>query len=244
MKLSILTTIVLLSVAIHSFGQNINHLGFFPTVDHSGTLSNKWSYGIYYFSAFNAVNDKIEGKADSPGYFIFYAEQSLSYQVSKNLSFTGSYVFERLNPTKSNYRNENRIYFQTTYKPKVNQTELKFRARYDARFIQDRETGERPYTSRVRALVGLSRPIGSNGKYYFSAYNEWFFNTFEDAAVVYGENWAYAGVGLKTNKLGAFEVGPLYIAWVTNKERDLQNFYYLQLTWITHLDLRKNKQPQ
>lgn len=227
-----------------ALGQNVNHLGFFPTIDHSGALSDKWSYGVYYFNAFNVVNGKVEGKADSPGYFIFYAEQSLSYRLSQNISVTGSYVYERLNPTKTNFRNENRIYFQTIYKPKINRIELKFRGRYDARFIKDRETGERPYTSRVRALIGFSSPIGKSNKYYFSAYNEWFFNTFKEASVVYGEIWAYAGIGIKTNKLGSFEAGPLYIAWVTNEERDLQNFYYLQLTWITHLDFRKNKQPQ
>jgi hypothetical protein len=237
----ILISFALLLVITELSGQNVNHFGFFPTVDHSGRISDKWSYGLYYFNAFNAVNDKFERKTDRPGYFVFYAEQSLSYQISKNVSLTGSYVYERQNPTKRNYRNENRLYFQGTYKPKIGATELKFRARYDARFIQDRETRNRPYTSRVRALIGVSNPIGKSSRYYVTAYNEMFFNTYKGASVIYGENWAYAGVGMKTTKLGTFEAGPLYIAWVTNEKRDLLNFYYLQLSWITNLDFRKNK---
>lgn len=241
LKHSIASAFAVLSLTGSLCGQNINHLGFFPTIDHSGTLSDKWAYGLYYFSAFNVVNDKFEGESHHPGYFIFYGEQSISYQLSKNISFTGSYVYERLNPTKNDYRNENRLYFQTAYKPKINRTELKFRVRYDARFIQDREIGNRPFTSRIRTLLGVSTPIRKNSKCYFSAYNEWFFNTFTDATVTYGENWAYAGIGVRVNKM-AFEAGPLYIAWIG--ENNLQNYYYLQLTWITHFDFRKTKQPQ
>jgi hypothetical protein len=68
-----------------------------------------------------------------------------------------------------------------------------------------------------------------------------FFNTYENSFAVYAENWAYAGLGMKTKSAGSWEVGPLYIFWVNNSARDLLNFYYLQLTWITHLDFRKNK---
>lgn len=68
-----------------------------------------------------------------------------------------------------------------------------------------------------------------------------FFNLDESATAIYGENWAYAGIGYKTEKVGTWEVGPLYIFWVANKQNDLINFFYLQLSWITHHDFRKNK---
>jgi hypothetical protein len=60
-------------------GQNVNHYGLFPTIDHSGILSDKWSYSLYYFDAFNLVSDKVDNVADNPGYFLFYAEQAVSY---------------------------------------------------------------------------------------------------------------------------------------------------------------------
>ena len=41
--------------------QTIHHIGAFPTIDHIGTLSNKFDYGLYYFSGFNVVNSEING---------------------------------------------------------------------------------------------------------------------------------------------------------------------------------------
>lgn len=232
-----------LFMVMKSEAQNINHFGLFPTIDHSGRLSEKWSYSLYYFDAFNLVNDKVNGKPDNSGYFIFYAEQAISYQVTKSLSLTGSYVYERQHPVdKDNYRNENRFYFQATLKTPLKKVQLRNRLRFDARFIQDNVTGDRPFTSRIRYLLGVTVPLSQeSNRFYFNAYNEMFFNTYQNPVAVYAENWAYAGIGLKTKSAGSWEAGPLYIFWVNNSARDLQNFYYLQLTWITHLDFRKNK---
>jgi hypothetical protein len=222
-------------------GQNINHAGVFPTIDHNGQLSNRWSYGLYYFSAFNLVNQKVDGVADNPGYFVFYAEQGVSYQLNQKLSFTGSYVYERQHPVdEDKYRNENRFYVQSTYRPTVGNTLLRFRLRYDGRFIQDQVTHERPYTSRVRTLFGFSKRLWSDS-FYINGYNEFFFNTYRTAPIIYGENWAYVGVGVKTRHAGSWEAGPLYIAWINSSPNPTLNFYYLQLTWITHLDFRKQK---
>jgi hypothetical protein len=219
-------------------GQNVNHYGLFPTIDHSGILSDKWSYSLYYFDAFNLVSDKVDNVADNPGYFLFYAEQAVSYKLNKNLSLTGSYVYQRQEPLdKQNYVSENRFYLQATYKSPIGKGQLKNRLRYDGRFIEDKVTHTWPYTSRIRYQLGISYPL--NEKFYFSAYNEMFFNTFKNPTAVYAENWAYAGVGMHTKSVGSWEVGPLYIFWVTNESRDLLNYYYLQLTWITQLDFRK-----
>ncbi len=220
--------------------QNINHYGLFPTIDHSGALSNGWSYSLYYFDAFNLTSDKVDNTADNPGYFLFYAEQAISYKASKKLSLTASYVFQKQEPLdKQNSVSENRFYLQATYKSPIGKGELKNRLRYDGRFIEDKTTNTWPYTSRIRYQLGISYPLGDN--FYFSAYNEMFFNTFKNPVAVYAENWAYAGIGIRTKSTGSWEIGPLYIFWVSNKSRDLLNFYYLQLTWITHLDFRKQK---
>ena len=220
--------------------QNLNHYGLFPTIDHSGALSNKWSYSLYYFSAFNLVNDKVDNVADNPGYFLFYAEQAISYQLNKKLSLTGSYVYQRQEPLdKQNYVSENRFYLQATYKSPIGKGQLKNRLRYDGRFIEDKTTNTWPYTSRIRYLLGISYPLNEN--FYLSAYNEMFFNTYANPTAIYGENWAYAGIGIHTKSVGSWEVGPLYIFWVANKSRDLLNFNYLQVTWITHLDFRKQQ---
>lgn len=238
MKKAIVLAFVILYVNAKS--QSINHLGLFPTIDHSGQLSNRWSYGLYYFNAFNTASQKVNGVTDNSGYFLFYAEQSLSYQLNPKLSFTGSFVYQRQNPVdKGEYTNENRFYIQSTYRPTIGNSQLKFRLRYDGRFVQNPETHDRPYTSRVRTLLGFSRSLSD--RLYVNAYNEFFFNTDNNAPIVYGENWAYAAIGVKTKRMGSWEAGPLYMAWINNSPNATLNFYYLQITWISHLDFRKTK---
>jgi hypothetical protein len=233
---------VLLIYVTYVKAQTTNHFGIFPTIDHSGTLSDKWDYSLYYFGAVNVFNPDIGPIKRPSGFFIFYSEQALSYKANKNLSLTGSYVYQRTDPAENYFVNENRFYFQATYKTNRNRMSFKNRLRYDGRFIQDKLTGNYPFTSRVRYLFGLQTPLKKEkDNLYLTAYNEFFFNTCKNSAVIYGENWASAALGFKTAKAGNWEIGPLYIFWVINKQYDLTNLLYLQLTWSTHLNFKKNK---
>lgn len=241
MRPRLIPATILLLYALKVSGQSSNYYGVFPTIDHSGTISKKLDYSIYYFGAFNLINEEIKGVKEESNLFAFYAEQALSYKFNPNLSLTGSYVFERQRPFKDNYRNENRFYLQVTYRYDLGKTSIKHRLRYDGRFIEDMVTRKSPYTSRVRYLFGLASPLlRSTDKLYFSAYNEFFFNTYKSATAIYGENWAYAGIGYKTKHNGSFELGTLYIFWV-NSQTSLTNFYYLQLCWVTHVNFMKKK---
>lgn len=219
--------------------QSINVGGAFPTIDHSGTISNKLEYSLYYFAAFPLVNfTKPDVSMDS--YFhLFYSEQALSYNVNKRFSLTGSYVYQRENVVYDNYVNENRFYVQSKYKHSINQLNLTHRLRFDGRFVHNRFTNETPFTHRLRYLFGMDAPI--NEKFYFTCYEEAFFNTFENAAAVYGENWAYAALGQKLNERNKIEAGILYVTWNIGKQSWF-NQYYFQLTWINHLNYRKNKE--
>lgn len=242
MKQILTLSIFTLLLTLTTSAQPSQHFGVFPTIDHSGTLTNKLDYSFYYFGAFNLTNSKINGVKQDANFFAFYAEQALTYKVNPNLSFTGSYVYERQYPLDSTYRNENRFYLQTAYKYDVNRTTIKHRLRFDGRYIENRFSGKSPFTSRLRYQIGLKTPLKKESdKIYFSMYNEFFFNLDKSATAIYGENWAYAGVGLKLNKSNSIEAGPLYIFWVNSKQNDLTQFYYLQLAWVSHLDFRKNK---
>jgi hypothetical protein len=138
----------------------------------------------------------------------------------------------------SNYVNENRFYLQAKLKNKFAKFTLSHRLRFDGRFIQNRVTNTYPFAHRVRYQLGLETPI--NGKLYFTAYEEVFFNTFKGASPVYGENWFYAALGRKINERNKIEAGLLYVTWnIGNK--NWFNQYYLQFTWINHLDFRKKK---
>jgi hypothetical protein len=110
--------------------------------------------------------------------------------------------------------------------------------RFDNRFIQDHVTGKTPYTNRIRYLIGINIPI--KDKLYFAAYEEAFFNTYKGATAIYAENWAYAAIGIKLNEKNKIEVGPLYITWNAGVNTWF-NQYYLQVTWVSHINLTKTK---
>jgi Protein of unknown function (DUF2490) len=239
-KFFICCTTVLFIQAINA--QNSQSFGLFPTIDHSGTISDKFDYSLYYFGAFNLSNSEINGVKEDANFTAFYAEQALTYNVNSKISFTGSYVYERQRPLNDNYRNENRFYLQSTFKHNLGKFKVKHRLRYDGRFIENKLTNKSPFTSRARYLIGATIPLNKeNDKFYLSLYNEFFFNLNKNAEVVYDENWANASLGYKLNSNNSFEVGLLNISGITNKERDISNFDYLQLTWINHLDFRKKK---
>ena len=239
MKRYIIVYLLLLGLVARA--QRTQHYGLFPTIDHSGTLTNRLGYSLYYFGGVNLLNKRDDGAKEPSEFFVFYSEQALTYKLGKGFSVAGSYVYERQHPTGDNYRNEHRFYVQGTYTYNLGKTSLKHRLRFDGRFIGDKISGKYPYTHRVRYLLGLSTPVSKeHDRLYFSAYNEFFFNTYASSPVIYAEDWAYAGIGYRTRKAGNFEIGPLYMFWVNSGGRkDLTNFYYMQLTWATHIDFRR-----
>jgi len=227
-----------LFVSSDLISQNINVLGVFPTIDHSGTLNTKLDYSLYYFAAFPLVNLESPDISKDAYFHLLYLEQALSYNVNGKLSVTGSYVYQRENVVSDNSVNENRLYLQSKYKHSIKKINLAYRLRYDFRRIQDQATSDVVYRQRLRLLVGFDTPI--NDKLYVTAYEEAFLNTYSNPTTVYGENWAYAGLGKKLNQKNKIEIGLLYVTWNISKGSWF-NQYYLQCTWINHLNFTKNK---
>ncbi len=220
-----------------NFAQSLNSVGVFPTIDHSGTLSRKFEYSLYYFGAFPLTYIEKVKSSNKANFLLAYAEQAVTYNINKRLSFTGSYVFQRANVLKNNYSNENRIYVQATYKHALKNINIKHRLRFDNRFIHDNITGKNPYTHRLRYLIGADFSL--KNKNYITTYEELFFNT-NQAQILspFAENWAYAAFGKQLNKKNKIELGLLYITWRTGAV-NWYNQYYLQLTWINHLNFNK-----
>lgn len=221
--------------------QSLHYAGLFPTIDHSGVLHSKLSYGLYYFGAFPLLNLRKPDLSDDSNFLMFYSEQSLTYNLTEKFSLTGSYVYQRTNAVYNNYVNENRFYAQATYKQQFRALKLKHRLRFDGRFVQNRITNKSPFTHRVRYLLGMEFPLKKeNDKLYLSAYEELFFGTSGSSAPVYEENWAYVALGKKINKNNNLEIGLLYLSWKLI-QRTWFNQYYLQLTWINTLEFRKGE---
>lgn len=220
--------------------QNMDVGGVFPTLDHSGVITDKLNYSLYYFGAFPLFNFSTTKLDDTPYMLLFYSEQALSYNINNKLSLTASYVYQREKTGIDSYVNENRAYFQLTYKYAVNQLKFKHRLRFDNRFISDPHNHTNTYKNRLRYLFGIELPISSDSNnWYFTAYEEAFFNTFKDANKIYGENWAYAAIGKQLSTNHKIEAGPLYITWNVGNNNWF-NQYYFQLTWISTFDFRKN----
>lgn len=227
-----------ISFRFSALAQNIHTGGIFPTIDHSGSITNKLDYSLYYFGAFPLVKLS-DSQLDEPPYMLlFYGEQALHYNINDKLSFTASYVYQREKTGVESHVNENRIHFQLTYKYAVNQVKIKHRLRFDNRFIADPNTETDTYKNRFRYLLGVKMPISSGiNNWYFTAYEEAFFNTYKNANKVFGENWAYVAIGKRLNNNHKLEVGPLYITWFTGSNNWLHQ-YYLQFTWISNVDFR------
>ncbi|MDP2176210.1 MAG: DUF2490 domain-containing protein [Bacteroidota bacterium] len=222
--------------------QSKSIVGIFPTIDHSGKLSKRIDYNFYYFSAFPLLNFKEPNLKQDAEILLFYAEQGLTYHLNKKISFSAAYVFQKEAINILMMTNEHRLHVQSTFKHALKQLNFKHRIRFDNRFVVNWQTGEKPFTHRLRYLIGIETPIKKSiDKLYFTAYQEAFFNTFKSANKVYAENWAYAALGVKLNKSNKLEAGPLYITWDTGNKNWFHQ-YYLQLSWVSQLDFTRAKQ--
>jgi hypothetical protein len=221
--------LALFGVSLVGSAQNLNAFGLFPTADHSGDLSERFGYNIYLFDAIT-LGDDANG-ALTTGSFYLYGEVGISFKLTTRWSVTASYVHERQNPFREDYRVENRAFQQLTYKHPFPRSEWKHRLRFDERFIRYRTTGNADFSGRLRYLMGVKWP--TDARAYFMGYVEPFFNT--SNAFTYEENWSAAQLGYKLNDRHGIEAGLLLVNW--KMPYGWLNQWYLQATWVSHLDL-------
>lgn len=232
----LILSVLFVNSTLFCFSQNRNIIGVFPTIDHSASLSQKLDYGVYIFGAFPLFELNSLNHSNDLYFHLFYSEIALTFNKSKQLSFTGSYLYQRENVLKSSSINENRFYLQSKYKHSIGRLNLAHRLRFDGRFIQNKSTGKFPFSHRIRYLIGLDYDL--NSKSYLTSYEELFFNTLKNANPIYNENWFYAAYGRKLNERNKIETGLLFVTWnIGNK--NWYNQYYFQLTWINRLNFIK-----
>lgn len=218
-----------------SFAQNVSIGGIFPTIDHSGELSKRWSYNSYLFAAIKPYRSN-EGNA-RPLYL--YGEFGLSYLLADNLWLTGSYVYERQQPFETNARNEHRLFQQITFKLPLNRFNIKQRLRFDERFIENISTDQFEFSHRLRYLLGATYDLSD--EFYLMSYTEFFFNTTSGANFQFNENWSAFQLGYKFNKNNSIEFGYLFVGWIYNNQNNWFNQHYLQTTWVNKLNFNKHK---
>ena len=71
LKKDVLKIIVFLfSISIHA--QSSTNFGVFPTIDHSGKISQKFDYSLYYFGAFNLTSSESNANVNPAKFFALY----------------------------------------------------------------------------------------------------------------------------------------------------------------------------
>ncbi|MBS1569896.1 MAG: DUF2490 domain-containing protein [Bacteroidetes bacterium] len=173
-------------IALAAWAQEGTLYGAFPTIDHSGDLSDRWSYNAYLFDAIKLGDDGGTSTAIGNGSFYPYAEGGISYKPVKPLSLTMAYMHERQFSFQEGERIEHRIFQQLTYKLRADRYEMKFRARFDERWIHFAEGGSTTFSHRLRLLAGLKYP--ADARTYFTGYFEGFLTSSNDFS--YDEMWS------------------------------------------------------
>lgn len=233
MKTCIFIAIFSMMYVKDTIAQNTTTAGFFLTIDHSGELSNRFSYNSYLFGAIKPYSST-EGNARV---LYLYAENGLSYKITDKLAFTNSYVYERQQPFETIARNEHRLFQQLTLKLPFNKFSLKQRLRFDERFIQNTQTNSFDFSHRLRYLLGGSYEFNDN--WYLITYSELFFNTTEKAKFQFNENWTALQIGYNINEKNTIEFGYLFVGWLNDGQKNWFNQHYLQITWVSKLNLKK-----
>jgi hypothetical protein len=238
MKAGRILFILLLIIQMNELSsQSKTVAGLFPAIDHSGKLTKKVDYSLYYFAAVPVLDFSSNEIRNETYLNLFYLEQAINYSLNDFWTFTSAYVYQLENVGDKLFSQENRFHLQAKYSKPYAKFKLTYRLRFDGRFVNKPSNDQTPFTSRIRYLIGLNLPL--NETLYFTLYEEAFFNTYQDASVVYGENWAFAGFGKNLNQKNKLELGLLYITWNTGTQSWF-NQYYLQLTWINQLNFSKS----
>jgi len=226
----------LILITLSTFSQSTYVSGIFPTIDHSGKLSEKFGYSLYYFAAFPLIDLQTPNNFKNGHFNLLYFEQAISYKLLKSIDLTEAYVYQIENVVYPNFVNEQRFHVQLKHKAKIKKANLVNRMRFDGRFISTRTSDMVTFSNRLRYLIGFDTPI--NSKFYLAAYQEAFFNTFKNATAIYAENWAYAAIGKILNSKNKIEAGLLYITWNTGIKSWFHQ-YYLQVTWLNNINFSK-----
>lgn len=215
-------------------------VGIFPTYELGLNGKNRWSGSLYSFAALYPWEQTSGSEIYPAQAKIFYVELAAHYALNKAFTISGSYTYERLNPLRDDFRNEHRLWPQVTWKKALGGGTLKNRLRYDLRFIGDRSTsGKVNFEPRLRHLLGYKTPLRHSDLWYFSGYNELFFNTFRKASATYAENWFFAGVGRHLSSRTTLEGGALVISWQRDALNNWLHQYFLQLTLIHQFNSHK-----
>lgn len=220
--------------------QDLTYTGLMPTLDHGARITDRFGYSLYAFDATKLGGTTPGLEPDKPRSFMVSAELGITYRLNDRFTVTLAYLHQWLEPSVTFSRSEDRGYQQLAHTLPLGRSELRQRLRYEERSVRTVETGTITSSQRLRYRIGVKRLVAPE-HWYVLAQTELFLNTMEGLAFRMDENWTTVQLGYAFSKANAVEVGPLYVGWYRNEQKDILHQFYLQLTWVTRIDLRRRQ---
>lgn len=226
----------LLLFPVASFAHSFETKGALTFFSLTGKISPYSSLTFYHYDVYSFQNSHFEGKRYRAGLIQSYFQTAYNYQYRPNVAFSLGYIFQRNEPLRESFQNENRIFQQVVFGVQHRSFSSSHRFRFEERLIDNRKEDEWEFRTRFRYQIGAKVPLRGivldAGEYYINAYNEFYFSTTGERNAFWSDNWLYVGLGFQTKKLGSFEVGPLIQASVVDRQKDIRYHETVQAGWI------------
>ena len=231
------TFLILICIIQLGYAQNLNFKGTLFALSQTGKIKGNWNYNLFVSTTTDAFPQTVNKVYYPTADLQLYIQPSIVYTLNSRINFSASYTYQRNNPFRSIYSNENRLWQQVTYAQQLAKYKLTHRVRFEERFIQNRTTNLYPLSTRLRYQLGFSMPLQGKtldiNEFYLSAYNESYFSLSGAKNATYSENWSYLGTGYNLGKYGKLELGYLLQYFVRNPQKDLRVLNLFQLMWVT-----------
>ncbi|WP_250631302.1 DUF2490 domain-containing protein [Rhodoflexus caldus] len=228
-----------------AYAQNLTFYGFLPTINQTGRICPKWNYNFFASTTIDAFYENIGGVEYPATDLQLYIQPSIVYLLSSNVQLAGSYTYQRNNPFNENFVNEHRLWQQVFFSLPASKSRITNRLRLEERFTEDKQTGLYPFSTRTRYQIGFNLPLQGRNldkhEFYLIAYNEFFLSLTGAKIAAYSEDWAYAGLGYETGKMGRIELGYMLQTLVRNRHKDLRFLNLAQIIWITNFNFHGKK---
>ena len=236
-------SVLFILISVLGQAQDLTFYGILPAINQTGKIYSKMNYNLFVSSTFDCFKREIGGQYFPATDLQFYFQPSLILNPGKGVNFALSYTYQRNNPLRTVFVNEHRLWQQVTFTESLEKFKLSNRFRFEERFIENKETGDYPLSTRLRYQLDFSIPLlmKKDKGFYFHISNEFYFSLTGQKNAVYSENWAYLGLGWTIHKNQKLEFGYLNQVLVRDPLKDYRVLNLLQVSWITNFQFHRTK---
>lgn len=209
--------------------QNKNENGFAPTLSASVALHRKLDISAFSIAKIAFEKEPAKQNNYQVQTLYIYGQALLTYTANKNWRIGAGYGFQRNNPFKDNWRNENRVVEQVIFSTTTKNIMWHSRLRLEQRWFYFADHSK-DFSTRTSGQFGITLPFFSQN-IYWQIYDEAYFNL--PAKPLFSENWSYAGIGFNLKHNNHIETGIGYDRNVNSKgERINLLLFQITCSWI------------